>query len=170
MRIIELEKHNKRWSSDFDKEVATIKGILSEKLMAAFHIGSTAISGIRAKPVIDILLEVRSIKDMDIHNKAFEVLGYEAKGENGIKGRRYFRKGKNARTHHIHIFESGNPEIERHRLFVEFMNAHPDRAAEYEILKMELSSKYKQESEKYSQGKSVFIHNIDLEALKWKHS
>ncbi len=97
-------------------------------------------------------------------------LGYEAKGEYGIKGRRFFQKGENERTHHIHIFESGNPEVERHRLFVEFMNSHPNRAAEYEKLKMKLSSKYKEEPEKYSQGKSVYIQAIDAEAIEWKNS
>ena len=55
MRIIKLETYNENWSRDFEKEVAIIEGVLSGNLMAAYHIGSTAISGIRAKPVIDIL-------------------------------------------------------------------------------------------------------------------
>ncbi len=117
MRIIELEEHNEKWSKVFDNEVGVIKAILKENIVAASHIGSTAILGIRAKPVIDILLEARSLNEVDKHNKVLEELGYEAKGEYGIKGRRFFQKGKNERTHHLHIFESGNPEIERHRLY-----------------------------------------------------
>lgn len=170
MRIIKLEEHNKKWSEDFEKEVGTIKAFLSENLIAAYHIGSTAIPGIRAKPVIDILLEVRSLNEIDKHNNKFEGIGYEAKGEYGIKGRKFFQKGKNERTHHIHIFESGNPEIERHKLFVEFMNAHPDKAAEYDKLKMKLLNKHKEEPDKYSQGKAVFIQSMDAEAIKWKNS
>ena len=64
MRIIKLETHNENWSKDFEKEVAAITGVLSENLIAAYHIGSTAISGIKAKPVIDILLEVNTRKNL----------------------------------------------------------------------------------------------------------
>jgi GrpB-like predicted nucleotidyltransferase (UPF0157 family) len=168
MRIIKLETHNQNWSGDFEKEATIIKDVLSGNLIAAFHIGSTAITGIKAKPVIDILLEVKSINEIDKHKQEIERLGYEAKGENGIKGRRFFQKGNIERTHHIHIFESGNPEIERHLLFVEFMSSHPHRAVEYEKLKMKLSTLYKEDPEKYSQSKSDFIHNIDVEASTWK--
>jgi len=170
MRTINLVEHSERWATDFEKEVGSIKDILSENLIAAYHIGSTAISGLRAKPVIDILLEVRFLSEVDKRNKRLEELGYEAKGEYGIEGRRFFQKGGKERTHHIHVFETGNLEIERHKLFVEFMNAHPGRVAEYEKLKIELASKYKQEPDKYSEGKAVFIKDIDVEATGWKNS
>lgn len=170
MRIISLVEHSENWSTDFEKEARSIKSILSENLVASYHIGSTAISGLKAKPVIDILLEVRSLSEVDRHNGKLEGFGYEAKGEYGIEGRRFFQKGESERTHHVHVFETGNPEIERHKLFVEFMNTHPRRVAEYEILKTKLESKYKQEPDKYSEGKSTFIKAIDAEAVKWKNS
>ena len=138
--------------------------------MASYHIGSTAIPGIMAKPVIDILLEVKSIDKIDELDKEFEGLGYEVKRDYGIEGRRFFQKGKNERTHHIHIFESGNTEIERHRLFVEFMQAHPGSAAEYEKLKLKLIKQHKGDPEKYSQGKLTFIQSIDKDAIAWKCS
>ena len=169
MRIIKLETHNENWSRDFEKEAAAITGVLSGNLIATYHIGSTAISGIKAKPVIDVILEVRSIDEIDQHLKEFEELGYEARGEHGINGRRFFQRGGNERTHHVHVFESGNPEIERHRLFVEYMNSNRDRALEYEELKMNLLNNYKEEPEKYSKGKSVFIRNINAEAINWKY-
>ncbi len=79
MRFIKLETHNENWSRDFEKEVTTIKGVLSGNIKAAYHIGSTAISGLRAKPVIDILLEVTSLNEIDKYNKEFEELGYQGK-------------------------------------------------------------------------------------------
>jgi GrpB-like predicted nucleotidyltransferase (UPF0157 family) len=170
MRTINLVEHSEKWPTDFEKEVNSIKDILSENLIAAYHIGSTAISGLRAKPVIDILLEVRSLSEVDKRNKRLEEIGYEAKGENGIYGRRFFQKGGKERTHHIHVFETGSQEIQRHKLFVEFMNAHPDRVAAYEKLKIELAGKYKQEPDKYSEGKAAFIKDIDAEAAVWKNS
>lgn len=170
MRTINLERHNDDWSVSLKTETAVIKGILSDNFKAAYHIGSTAIKAIMAKPVIDILLEVRSIEEIDKLNKEFEKWGYEAKGEYGIKGRRFFQKGGDKRTHHIHAFESGSPEIERHNLFVEFMNAHPIEAARYEKLKIELAKKFKDDPNGYAEGKSSFIKHIDKKAIQWKQS
>ena len=170
MRTINLVEHSEWWATDFEKEIGSINDILSENLIAAYHIGSTAISKLRSKPVIDILLEVRLLSEVGKRNKRLEELGYDAKGEYGIEGRRFFQKGVNERTHHIHVFETGNLEIERHKLFVEFMNSHPGRVAEYENLKIELASKYKQEPDKYSEGKATFIKAIDAEATLWKNS
>jgi len=170
MRTIKLVEYREEWRTDYEKEADSIKSVFSENLMGAYHIGSTAIYGLKAKPVIDILLEVRSLSEIDKHNRVPEELGYEAKGEYGIEGRRFYQKGGKERTHHIHIFQTGNSEIKRHRNFVEFMNAHPGSATEYEILKVELESKYKKDPNKYSEGKSEFIKNIDAEAAKWKNS
>jgi len=168
MRIIKLEEYDQRWPKYFEKEVDAIKILISENLLSAHHIGSTAILGMKAKPVIDIMLVVKSLSRIDKINQKFVALGYEVKGEYGIQGRRFFQKGKNKRTHHIHIFEQGNSEIERHILFVDFMNAHPNWVAEYEHLKIALSNRYKNEPQKYSQGKADFLQAIDLEAVKWK--
>lgn len=168
MREIHLVEHSPQWSKDFIKESSRLKDIIADNLVTAFHIGSTAIVGLRAKPVIDILLVVRSLTDVDQHNLTLQDLGYVAKGEYGIQGRRFFLKGGVVRTHHLHLFEMGNSEIERHKLFVEFLNAHPDRATQYEMLKIKLASKYKLEPDKYTEGKSAFIQAIDVEALAWK--
>lgn len=165
MRSITLEKHDPNWAHLYEREISSLRVFLSGLIVSTHHIGSTAIKGILAKPVIDILIEVTCLGDLEKHSVDFKKLGYEAKGEYGIKGRRFFQKGKKERTHHVHIFESGNPEIERHRLFVEYMNARPDRAADYEALKTALSIEHKDSPESYSQGKSAFIRVVDIEAI-----
>ena len=168
MRTIILEQHNSDWSNSFQREIALIKPVFLENYAAAYHIGSTAIPSICAKPVIDILIAVRSIDRIDKYPPQLEKALYRAKGEYGLKGRRFFQKGNEVITHHLHIFESGHSEIERHRLFVEFMKVHPDKAADYERLKIKLARKYKNQPDQYSQSKSTFIHAIDLEASAWK--
>jgi len=74
------------------------------------RIGSTAIPGIYAKPIIDLLVEVKDIIKVDEQSSAMESLGYEVMGEFGIPDRRYFRKDsqEGVRTHHIHTFEVGS--------------------------------------------------------------
>ena len=168
MRSVKLEEHDPNWTRLYEDEVGKLHVFLSELIVSTHHIGSTAISGIQAKPVIDILVEVTCLRDLKKHKGDFKNLGYEVKGAYGIKGRRFFQKGGDERTHHLHIFESGNSEIERHRLFVAFMNAHPDKAADYEALKTRLSIEYKNSAESYSQGKSAFIKAVDSETVKWK--
>jgi len=168
MRTIELETYNDCWPGEFQREVVLLETVLCDNLVSTHHIGSTAIKGCCAKPVIDIVLEVVSLNEIDRQSIQLEALGYVAKGAFGITGRRFFQKGGDSRTHHLHAFELGDSDIERHRLFVEYMNAHPDKAAEYLALKTELVKKYRDSPEKYSSGKAVFIDMIENLAMKWK--
>ncbi len=153
----------------YKEESEKIKNILNDIILDIHHIGSTAIPGIKAKPVIDILVEVKNIEEVDRYNHKMKELGYEAMGEHGIPKRRFFRKGGNNRTHHIHIFQMGNEEIERHINFKEYLVAHPDKAREYSELKEKLANKYTYDAENYTNGKGDFIKKIDRKArLRWK--
>ena len=117
----------------FSIESKMVAQALRSTVVAVHHIGSTAIPAIYAKPIIDLLVEVADIDDVDAHNPAMVALGYEALGEYGIPGRRYFRKGDEAgvRTHQVHTFEAGSPEVERHLAFRDFMLEHPVWARQY---------------------------------------
>ncbi len=99
--------------------------VLGSELLEIHHIGSTSIPGIYAKPIIDILGGARKIEDIDPYNDAMARIGYGARGEFGLPGRRFFVKGVPKRTHHLHIFESGNTELTRHLAFRDYMIAHP---------------------------------------------
>lgn len=143
MRIIELQPCDERWPSKYNSEMRALKTILSDVYISSHHIGSTAIKGIMAKPTIDILIEVSDLAELDKLQEDFRRLGYIAKGEHGTKGRRFFYKGEESRTHHVHAFESGNPEIQRHILFAEFLNRNLVIARDYENLKMKLANKFR---------------------------
>ena len=105
---VEVVKYRPEWAEEFEREAEKIKEILGENLLAIHHIGSTAVAGLAAKPIIDILPVVKDIRKAEEQNAAFEALGYECMGEFGIAGRRYFRKGREKRTHHLHLFEEAN--------------------------------------------------------------
>ena len=130
-RSLGVVSYNSNWKDMYKEESEKIKNVLSDIIIDIHHIGSTAIPGIKAKPVIDILVEVKDIERVDQYSHKMKELGYEAMGEYGIPKRRFFRKGGNNRTHHIHIFQAGNEEIERHINFKEYLIAHPDKAREY---------------------------------------
>ena len=168
-RRMEVVSYNLNWKDMYKEESEKIKNVLSDIIIDIHHIGSTAIPGIKAKPVIDILVEVKDIEEVDQYNCKMKELGYEVMGEYGIPKRRFFRKGGNKRTHHVHIFQVGNEEIERHINFKEYLIAHPDKGREYSKLKEKLIDKYTYDVENYTNGKSDFIKETDRKAkLRWK--
>jgi len=154
----------------FEQESRILHSILKELLVEIHHIGSTAIPGICAKPVIDILPVVKDISKVDELNEVFEAKGYEARGEFGLPGRRYFIKGEPERTHHIHIYQEGNPEIIRHLAFRDYMRYHPMEAKEYSELKEKLAQEYADNRDAYIDGKDAFVKERERRALLWWNS
>ena len=172
MKKVEVVPHDPRWQNAFEAEAKHIAAALGENVVAVHHIGSTAISNIYAKPVVDLLVEVRDITEVDGRSSAMETLGYEVKGEFGIPGRRYFRKDNQGgiRTHQIHAFEVGSAEVERHLAFRDYMIAHPGDAQEYSELKMKLAEEHPQSMDGYMDGKDGFIKEIDRREARWRTS
>lgn len=109
--LIRVVPYDPFWEAAYDNEAQKISSILKDILVEIYHIGSTAVKGLHAKPIIDIMPVVTNISLVDKHNKEFVAIGYECMGEFGIKGRRYFRKGGDNRTHQIHIFEQNNQKF-----------------------------------------------------------
>lgn len=165
---VEVEVYNPLWPQMFRAEAKRIERILGTELIAIDHIGSTAVEGLAAKPIIDIMPVVKDIGKVDAFNGEFAALGYEAMGEYGIPGRRYFRKGVKIRTHQIHVFaESDHKDIARHLALRDYLRAHPEDAAEYGQLKIELASLFPQDIEAYMDGKDLFVKRLEEKALKW---
>lgn len=164
MRIIQVVPYNPAWPEMFEAEAARIKQALGENCIEVYHIGSTSVPGLPAKPVIDMIPVVKDITKVDAANEAMKALGYEPQGEFGIPFRRYFQKGGDSRTHHVHIFEQGSPEIERHLKFRDWMRSHPEDACAYAELKQQLAQQFPHDFLGYCQGKDGFIGAIDAKA------
>lgn len=167
-RKAEVVPYKPEWKGMFEREKADLIRIFGPALHSVSHIGSTSIPGMTAKPVIDILAEVKDISDADRFSPQLEALGYEAKGENGIEGRRFFQKGGNKRTHHVHIYETGHPDVKRHLLFRDYLTAKPEKAAQYMELKRHLAKTYPYDMAKYSEGKNDWIKAAEQEAKVWE--
>ena len=168
MRKVEVVPHDPKWRDAFGAEASRVAAALGGNVVAIHHIGSTAIPNIYAKPVIDMLVEVRDITEVDGRSSAMESLGYEVLGEYGIPGRRYFRKDsrEGIRTHHIHAFEAGSAEAGRHLAFRDYMIAHPEAAQRYSELKRKLAEEHPQSMDGYMDGKDGFIKEMDRRAVR----
>ncbi|HMJ64085.1 MAG TPA: GrpB family protein [Candidatus Binatia bacterium] len=165
MRNIIVVPYDRLWVEEFRREAALISGILGAELLSIHHIGSTAIPGISAKPVIDVMPVVSDIQRVDAFSAAMERIGYCAKGEYGIAGRRFFVKGDDAsRTHHVHTYEPDNPEVRRHLEFRNYLRAHPEDAQEYSRLKIQLAERFRDDIDGYMAGKDASIKSILLRA------
>ena len=92
MRQVKVVPHDLQWREAFAVESKRVTAALGDNVVTIHHIGSTSIPGIYAKPIIDLLVEVKNIALVDEQSLPMESLGYEVMGEFGIAGRRYFRK------------------------------------------------------------------------------
>lgn len=160
IRVVELSKFNPEWPKLFAEAASEIKAILLENCVEIYHIGSTAIPNIYAKPIVDVLPVVKDIHKIDALNPQFEALGYACLGEYGIPGRRFFWKSKEKRTHNIHLFAEDSPEIQRHLAFIDFMLANEDFAQAYSLIKQSLAQVFFHDIENYVKGKASFIQLI----------
>ncbi|MEL6440251.1 MAG: GrpB family protein [Cyanobacteria bacterium J06621_8] len=168
--LIEVVPHKPQWKKDFNTESQLILVALGDNLLRIHHIGSTAIPRIYAKPIIDILVEVKDLDLVTTQTIAMEELGYEAMGEFGLIGRRYFRKENHSgiRTHHVHIYKANFLEVKRHQAFRDYMIAHPQAAERYSQLKQKLAQEYPHDIEGYMDGKDSFIQKMEQKALQWQ--
>ena len=164
-----LTSHSPQWAPAFQKESALISSTLGDVVSAIHHIGSTAIPGIYAKPIIDLLVEVCTVNSIDTKNLSMVNIGYECMGEYGIAGRRYFRKisAQGVRTHHVHMFDVKSEHTLRHLAFRDYLIAHPMKAQEYSSLKQTLVTEHKGDWDLYLDGKDPFIKKTEQLALEW---
>ncbi|MFC4076229.1 GrpB family protein [Salinithrix halophila] len=167
MRKVEVVPHHPAWSERFEEEAQKLREVFGEELIRVYHIGSTSVPGLEAKPVIDLLPVVKEISRVDRFRPPMEALGYEAMGEYGIPGRRFFRKGGENRTHHVHVFEEGHSDIRRHLAFRDYLRTHPEEAARYGALKQRLAHRFPTDLKAYMDGKDGLIKEIEALALQW---
>ncbi|SMC00708.1 protein of unknown function UPF0157 [Hymenobacter roseosalivarius DSM 11622] len=166
---VELVPYTPRWCSEFALEASALRKALGDTIVAIHHIGSTAIPGILAKPVIDVLCVVTSLAAVDAAAPRMQVLGYTAKGEHGIAGRRYFQKkdSRGVRSHHVHVFCLGADHIEGHLAFRDFLLAHPTKAAQYAEMKALALANHLLTRQAYQESKKPFIFALLPEAIRW---
>jgi len=162
--VVRLVPYAPEWKDYFEREKAALRQVLGGQILDIQHVGSTAIPGMPAKPIIDIAIAVHDFEEARVNIPLIESLGYEYKGEFGIPHRHYFVKGE-PRLFHIHMSEITSVEWRNTLLFRDYLRQHQDAAQEYARLKQQLALKYPHDREAYLEGKTEFVEKV-LRAVK----
>jgi GrpB-like predicted nucleotidyltransferase (UPF0157 family) len=161
---VEVFDYDPLWPRMFDKEKALILSALGNKAICIEHIGSTAVPGLGAKPIIDIMVGIPNLSDAKRCISPLERIGYEyvPEYEDSIPERRYLRKGPNEpnKHYHLHMVEYDGEFWKRQLFFRDYLRTHPEKASEYFKLKKELAVKYRLNREDYTEAKTPFIASI----------
>ncbi|AFY57770.1 hypothetical protein Riv7116_5392 [Rivularia sp. PCC 7116] len=164
MDEIEIVKHNPNWANMFEAEAEAIRAVVEKDFIAEIqHIGSTAVPGLAAKPIIDIMVGLRNLSDATKIIKPLEDLGYVYWADNPNPERMFFVKGMppygTKRTHHVHVVKINGGFWQR-RLFRDYLSTHPEEAQRYETLKRDLAARFRHDREAYTEAKTDYIRQV----------
>jgi len=173
-RVIEVVDYDPVWITAFEEEAALLTVVFGQRVIEVHHIGSTAVPGLDAKPIIDILVILNHTYDINSFDRAMEDVGYRVRGEcldatiPGTPGRFYFTKETNGvRSHHVHVYAKGHREILDKLAFRDYLRAHRNKAAAYAELKRRIAAQYRFDNVGYMRAKDGFVKSALLEARRW---
>jgi GrpB-like predicted nucleotidyltransferase (UPF0157 family) len=163
---VRIVPYDPAWPARFETERERLRGVFDPaQVIGIEHFGSTAVPGLAAKPIIDILIAVRSLaRAKATMIEPIKTLGYAYWAENPKPDRMFFVKGMppygERRTHHIHITEPEGEMWRRRLAFRDHLRAYPDVARRYEALKRDLADRYGLDRDGYSDAKTDFVEAI----------
>jgi GrpB-like predicted nucleotidyltransferase (UPF0157 family) len=163
--LVRLVPYRPGWARCFQEEALRLRAALGDCALAIEHIGSTAIEGVEAKPILDLQVGVRSVADAAFFQQALAPLGYEGGEDPEIPGRLYFvkRTAQGKSTHHLNVLEMESELWTSHLRFRDYLRAHPEARARYRRLKADLAHRFAHRRRAYTDAKATFIKAI-LEA------
>ncbi|QHW30549.1 GrpB family protein [Paenibacillus rhizovicinus] len=152
-----------QWNTEYQEEAKRITGEIQPHLLAVHHIGSTAVPGLSAKPVIDIAIELPSFEAGLRCVPGLTRIGYAYKGTNILPDRHYFNKGE-PRTHQIHMYRTGSEYLRKQLLFRDYLRKHAAARAGYQQLKEQLIQNNGSDKYAYSDAKTDFVLSMIMKA------
>ena len=148
------------WPAAFALVRDRIAPVLGELAVGIEHVGSTAVPGLDAKPIIDIDVVIRHADNLPDVVTRLATLGYTHIGDLGIIGREAFRATPELPRHHLYVCAAGSAALQAHLALRDALRADPEPAAAYAALKRELAQRYRDDRDSYAEGKSAFIDSV----------
>jgi GrpB-like predicted nucleotidyltransferase (UPF0157 family) len=160
-RRLHLAEYDPAWPGRYEAEREAIEGALGDLVVEVHHIGSTAVPGLVAKPIVDILLGIRRLDVTDGEVAAMASLGFEYLGEYGIPLRRYFARRDSC---HVHAFRVGEGQWTAHLLFRDYLRSDPAARDRYAAAKLELAERVGWDRDRYVDEKEHVVDGLLREA------
>ncbi len=167
--------YDPEWPRVFEGLERAWIAVLGDLAVAIHHVGSTAVPGLAAKPIIDVDVEIRTRADLPEVTRRLALLGYQHRGDLGVPGRESFQRdgasdlprdgsGRGWPPHNLYVCATGCEELRRHLLFRDWVRNHPERVGAYASLKQRLAEMYRDDRESYIEGKAELVEEILAEA------
>jgi GrpB-like predicted nucleotidyltransferase (UPF0157 family) len=160
MRPLLVVDYDPGWPRDFERVRSAVWPGVSDVASGIEHVGSTAVPGLAAKPIIDLTVVVPGEADVARAIEGLESLGCVHRGNLGIEGREAFEGLEGLPPHHLYLCPSHGPALANHLAVRDHLRAHPDAAREYGELKKRLAKQFPHDSEGYTRGKTDFLLRI----------
>lgn len=159
---VQLRPYDSNWPMEFEKEKQRLLDVFGDNIIAVEHTGSTAVPGLPAKPLIDMIAAIYSFNELEDFIEPLKRLSYEYMPERMYADRKFFPKGSRSnRTHHLNLVLKDNPkQWSSLLLFRNYLREHEAARDEYAQLKTSLAAKYSDNREAYTKSKNDFIQRI----------
>ena len=165
---IRIVDHDPKWPALASAEIRRIEERLGPVAARVEHVGSTAVPGLAAKPIMDLQLSVARIDPLEPYREPLERLGYLFVPHPAFPDFHFFAlPAERPRTHHLHVCEAGSEHERRHLAVRDFLRAHPDEAANYGALKGKLAADRPEDRLAYIEGKAPYMAALEARALAW---
>ncbi|MGH8189084.1 MAG: GrpB family protein [Steroidobacteraceae bacterium] len=162
--IVSVVDYDVAWPAAFTQLSGRIWKAVEDVALSIEHVGSTAVPGLAAKPVIDMDIVVRSTSATPTVIERLAALGYVHRGNLGIEGREAFERPPGSPAHHLYACVSGSVALRNHLHVRDWLRAHPHMAAEYGALKKELAARFRDDIDGYAAGKTAFLLEVSRAA------
>jgi GrpB-like predicted nucleotidyltransferase (UPF0157 family) len=157
--VVRIVEYDARWPALFAAEDQRIRATCGALALKLEHIGGTSIPGICAKPVLDIMAGGSRDTSIEDYVAALERAGYDYRGEQGVPGRQFFRRGQ-PRAYHVHLVEEGGPLWREYLAFRDYLRSHAEAARQFADVKRILAARFSQDREAYTSAKSPHVQAI----------
>ena len=157
---IRVVDYDPAWVAVFAQIRARVDASLGDLADAIEHVGSTAVPGLAAKPIIDIDVRLTAHTNLVDAIERLEDIGYHHRGDLGIEGREAFDPPADLPDHHLYVCLPTASEFQRHLAFRDFLRANPHIATEYALLKKRLAVEFRQDRDGYTEAKGPFVEGV----------
>jgi GrpB-like predicted nucleotidyltransferase (UPF0157 family) len=165
---IRVVEYDPAWPALAAAETRRIEAAVGEAVVRVDHVGSTAVPGLAAKPIVDLQLAVDALEPPARYVEALERLGYLFAPDPESPDFHFFGlPAERPRTHHLHVCAAGSQHELRHRALRDYLRAHPDEVAEYAALKRDLVARHPGDRLAYIDGKDRYVAALERRALAW---